>query len=81
MHANLGVSKAKDVASTGTWGLAVELPLTGWIPHAEVFGVERSKPTVQFGARTQLTKELQLDGTVGRSNAQTVAPIGMKYQF
>ena len=81
VHANLGVSKAKDVASTGTWGLAVELPLTGWTPHAEVFGVERSKPTVQFGARTQLTKELQLDGTVGRNNAQTVASIGMKYQF
>ena len=81
VHANLGVSKAKDVASTGTWGLAVELPLAGWTPHAEMFGAERAKPTVQFGARTQLTKELQLDGTVGRNNNQTVVSAGVKYQF
>lgn len=81
VHANLGVSKAKDVLLTGTWGLAVELPLSGWTPHAEMFGAERSKPTVQFGARTQLTKEFQLDGTLGRNNNQTVVSIGVKYQF
>ncbi len=81
VHANLGVSKAKDVASTGTWGLAVELPLSGWIPHAEVFGAERAKPTAQIGARTQLTKELQLDGSLGRNNGQTAVSAGVKYQF
>lgn len=81
LHANMGVSKAKDLASTGIWGLAVELPFSGWTPHAEVFGAERSKPTVQLGARTQLTKELQLDGTLGRNNGKTVVSAGVKYQF
>jgi hypothetical protein len=81
VHVNLGVSKAKGLESAGTWGFAVELPLTAWTPHAEVFGAEGSKPTIQIGARTQLTKELQLDSTVGRNNSQTSLSVGVKYQF
>jgi hypothetical protein len=81
VHANLGVSQAKDVKSAGTWGFAVELPMSGWTPHAELFGAERSKPTVQVGARTQLTKEFQLDGNVARNNGQNAFSVGVKYQF
>jgi hypothetical protein len=81
VHANLGANKAKNVSAVGTWGVAAELPLGSWTPHAEVFGAEGSKATAQLGARTQLTKELQLDGNVSRNDGQTAYSIGIKYQF
>ena len=55
--------------------------MASWTPHAEVFGAQGSKATAQVGVRTQLTKELQLDGNVSRNNGQTAHSIGVKYQF
>jgi hypothetical protein len=81
VHINLGSVKAKDTSAAGTWGVAVELPRALWTPHVEIFGAERAKSTVQFGARTQLTKELQLDGNVSRNDRQTGYSAGIKYQF
>jgi hypothetical protein len=81
MHANLGVNKAQGASATSTWGLAAELPMASWTPHVEVFGAEGAKTTAQFGARTQVTKTLQLDGNVSRHNALTAYSIGVKYQF
>lgn len=81
VHANLGANKAKRVSTVGTWGVAAELPMASWTPHAEVFGAQGSKATAQVGVRTQLTKELQLDGNVSRNNGQTAHSIGVKYQF
>jgi hypothetical protein len=81
VHANLGANKAKNVSAIGTWGVAAELPMASWTPHVEVFGAEGSKATAQIGARTQLTKELQLDGNVSRNDGQTGFSVGIKYQF
>jgi hypothetical protein len=81
VHANLGANKAKNVSAIGTWGVAAELPMASWTPHVEMFGAEGSKATAQLGARTQLTKELQLDGNVSRNDGQTAYSIGIKYQF
>jgi hypothetical protein len=81
VHANLGANKAKGVSAVGAWGVAAELPMAWWTPHVEVFGAEGSKATAQLGARTQLTKELQLDGNIARNDGQTAYSIGIKYQF
>ncbi len=81
VHANLGATKPKSVSAIGTWGVAAELPMASWTPHVEVFGAEGSKATGQLGARTQLTKELQLDGNVSRNDGQTAYSLGVKYQF
>ncbi len=81
VHANLGATKSKSASAIGTWGVAAELPMASWTPHVEVFGAEGSKATAQLGARTQLTKELQLDGNVARNDGQTAYSLGVKYQF
>lgn len=81
IHINLGAQKPKDVKSVGTWGVAAEFPMASWTPHVEWFGAQQSKPTFQIGARTQLTPALQLDGTVGCSDGQSVATVGLKFQF
>jgi hypothetical protein len=46
-----------------------------------VAAVLGSKATGQLSARTQLTKELQLDGNVSRNDGQTAYSLGVKYQF
>jgi hypothetical protein len=81
IHVNLGLIKPKASEALGTWGIAAEFPMDSWTPHVEVFGVQNSKPTVQVGARTQLNKTVQLDGTVGRSDGQSLFSVGLKFQF
>jgi hypothetical protein len=81
MHFNLGALKAKGVSAAGTWGVALEREMGAVTPHVEFFGAEHQKPTVQVGLRGQLTKTIQLDGTVGRSNGDNLYSLGMKFQF
>jgi hypothetical protein len=81
VHINLGASKARSVSAIGTWGVATELPMATWTPHIEWFGSEGAKATLQLGARTQLTKALQLDGTIARTQGLTSASVGLKLQF
>jgi hypothetical protein len=52
-------------------------------PHVEVFGDDGGKPTVQFGAKTEIAAGLQLDATVGRDrqNMANVFSLGFKYSF
>jgi hypothetical protein len=81
VHFNLGAIKAKGVSAVGTWGVAIEREMGAVTPHIELFGAEHEKPTVQVGLRGQLTKTIQLDGTVGRSNGESLYSVGMKFQF
>lgn len=81
VHFNLGALKAKGVSAVGTWGVALEREMGAVTPHIELFGAEHQKPTVQVGLRGQLTKTIQLDGTVGRSNGESLYSVGMKFQF
>jgi hypothetical protein len=81
VHLNLGLVKANNSSAKARWGVALEREMGGLTPHVELFGVEGDKPTLQIGARKQLTKALQLDGTVGRSDGNTVYSLGVKFQF
>ena len=81
VHLNLGAVKATDVSTKATWGIAIEREFGQFTPHAEWFGVEGIKPVFQIGARTQLCKMVQIDGTVGRSQGESLYSLGFKFQF
>jgi hypothetical protein len=80
-HLNLGVSDPKDEKALGTWGLAYEREIVGITAHVEFFGEEHSKPTTQVGLRKDVVQGLQIDGTIGRSDNDTVFSIGLKKSF
>lgn len=81
VHANIGFTKASGSSAIKTWGIAAEMPLGSVTSHIEAFGAEGAKPTLQLGARTQITKTIQLDGTIGRSSGETIYSVGLKFQF
>ena len=81
IHFNVGGEKSKNGSSVRTWGVAVERDMGGVTPHLEYFGAQGDKPTVQAGVRGEIAKSLQLDGTVGRVDKETVYSVGMKIQF
>jgi hypothetical protein len=81
VHLNLGMVKAQNDSAKARWGVALEREMGGLTPHIELFGVENDKPTLQIGARKQLNKALQLDGTIGRTDGNTVYSLGVKFQF
>lgn len=81
VHLNLGGSKPSGASLNGTWGVALEKELGGLTPHVEWFGAEGAKPTLQLGARTEISKGIQLDGTIGRTAGETLYSLGFKIQF
>jgi hypothetical protein len=81
LHINLGSNSPPVGPSLGTWGIAFERELGSFTAHAEAFGQERGSPTVQLGLRTELFKNVQLDGTAGRVNGESVLSVGLKFQF
>lgn len=81
LHFNLGGSKPKNGSTTRTWGFAVEREMGTVIPHLEYFGAKGEKPTIQAGMRGEIARSLQLDGSVGRVDKETVYSVGMKIQF
>lgn len=81
VHLNLGTVKPSGQSGAGTWGIALEREFGAVTPHIEWFGAEGSKPTVQIGARTDIAKTIQLDGTVGRTDGNTQYSLGLKFKF
>lgn len=82
LHLNLGALRGKGGPTLGTWGLAFEREVAEDVTlHVETFGQRHSKPALQFGARTMLTKSVQLDGTVGRQDRNTIYSLGLKVLF
>jgi hypothetical protein len=81
LHLNLGGEKPKDGSTVRTWGVAVEREMGTAALHLEYFGAKGEKPTIQAGMRGDIVKSLQLDGTVGRVDKETVYSVGMKIQF
>lgn len=81
LHVNLGAAKPSGGSSYGTWGIALEHSAGRLTPHVEAFGQEHSKPTFQVGARSEVAKGWQVDGTLGRSNGETLFSLGVKFQF
>ena len=80
-HFNLGAVRAPGGSTLGTWGIAHEREFGQVTAHVEAFGQRLSKPTVQVGARMEVVKGLQIDGTVGRSNRETLVSLGLKQSF
>jgi hypothetical protein len=81
VHFNLGASKSRSISATRTWGVAVERELSGVTPSLEWFGSQGQKPTVQFGLRSEIVKNVQLDGTAARADGETAYSVGLKLQF
>jgi hypothetical protein len=81
VHFNLGTAKQTGESSSRTWGVAVEREFASVTPSVEWYGSQGSKPTVQVGLRSEVAKNLQLDGTVGRVEKETIYSVGLKLQF
>jgi hypothetical protein len=81
MHVNLGLSKTRGAAHTRAWGVAFEREVMGVTPHVEWFGAQGTRPTVQVGLRGNITKTVQLDGSIGRADGRGVFTLGTKLQF
>lgn len=81
LHGNVGITEPSGASSFGTWGIALETPAGRITPHVEAFGQEHAKPTFQAGARTEVAKGWQVDGTLGRTGGETIFSLGAKFQF
>lgn len=81
VHLNLGVTRPRRESKELGWGVAVEKAFSALTAHLEWFGAEHSKPTIQAGLRTNLTTNLQLDGSLGRSDGRTSYTLGTKLSF
>jgi hypothetical protein len=83
VHVNLTRHQPKDEKNYNSWGVAFERAMGSVTPHVEIFGDEGGKPTVQFGAKTEIAEGLQLDATAGRDrqNRAIVFSLGFKYSF
>jgi hypothetical protein len=87
LHVNAGASKPTGSKTLGSWGIAIEKEMVdSWTAHAEVFGQQQSKSTLQVGLKKSFEKlgvfsGWQLDGTVGRIDNATVYSLGTKFSF
>ena len=81
LHFNLGATHPPGGPTLNTWGLAFEREFGAVTAHAEYFGQQEASPTFQLGLRTELLKNVQIDGTVGHSSGDALFSMGLKYQF
>lgn len=81
LHLNLGANRPPDGPTLNTWGLAFEREFGAMTAHVEYFGQEQASPTFQLGLRTELVKNVQIDGTVGHSSGDALFSLGLKFQF
>lgn len=81
VHLNLGLVNPPAGANTGVWGLAYEREFGALTGHVEVFGAENVLPTLQLGLRTMLTKSIQVDGSIGSTNNESIYSVGVKFLF
>lgn len=81
LHLNLGANHPPGGPALSTWGLAFEREFGAMTAHVEYFGQEQANPTFQLGLRTELFKNMQIDGTVGHSRGDALFSMGLKFQF
>ncbi len=81
LNLNLGAANPSGGSSYGTWGVAFERDHGNMVGHVEAFGQEHAKPTFQVGARTDVGRGFQVDGTVGRNAGDTIFSLGLKFSF
>lgn len=81
VHMNLGATRSPGESTAMTWGVALEHKFGDVTAHIETFGQQGAKTTLQVGARYEIVKDIQLDGTLGRNDGQNLLSIGLKFQF
>ena len=81
VHVNLGLVKERDVSSKQLSGVAFEYPLDNFTPHAEWIRQEGEKAVTAIGARTELLKNVQLDGSYRVQDKKNYWTLGVKFQF
>jgi hypothetical protein len=81
MHLNLGATLPTEGGTLHTWGMAYEREFGALTAHVEYFGEQQSPSTLQFGLRSEVLKNIQLDGTVGRAGGESIYSLGMKFMF
>jgi hypothetical protein len=80
-HLNAGANRPKDGPTLGTWGIALEHAFGAFTAHIETFGQRHSAPTQQIGLRTDIAKNWQIDGTIGKMQRDTLFSVGFKFSF
>lgn len=80
-NANLGTQRERGQSWRGTWGVSLEHSWGAITPHVEAFGVQRSAPVFQAGARWEWAPGRQLDATVGRQQGRTLLSVGFAVGF
>lgn len=81
VHLNLGVNRTPGGPTVPAAGVAWEQALGSVTGNVEWLVQRGAKPTAAFGLRTELMKDVQLDGSIGRSGRDNLFSVGMKFQF
>lgn len=81
LHFNLGAVHPAGESKLRTWGMAYEREFGALAGHVEYFGQQGERPTAQVGLRRNVAKNLQIDGTLGRTGGETVYSLGLKVMF
>lgn len=81
VNVNLGALRPAGESTVATWGLSLSHAFGSVTGHAEAFGQQQGKTTFQMGVRYDIAKNIQIDGTVGRSDGQTLYSTGLKFGF
>ena len=81
LHLNLGAHRPDGGGTHATWGVAKEFELGAVTAHVEAFGQQHGKPTLQFGLRREIFKNVQIDGTLGRAERKAVFSVGVRLGF
>lgn len=81
LHLDLGTNQPAGSSALTTWGIAFEREFGAVTAHAEYFGQTDGLPTFQLGARTELVKNIQIDGTLGHIGNDSLFSLGLKFQF
>lgn len=81
VHLNVGWTKERSLSSKQLTGVAFEYPLENFTPHAEWTRLEGEKGVRAVGARTELLKDVQLDGSYRVQDKKNYWTLGVKWQF
>lgn len=81
IHMNGGAYKPRGDSAVTTWGVAYEREVGPVMAHVEVFGERGSRAAVQIGLRGNIAPKLQLDGSIGSRDGETLLTVGLKLAF
>lgn len=81
VHANLGWDKPNTSSANVLYGVAYEYPLENLVPNIEWMHVEGSENITSIGLRTEIVKNVQLDGSYRIQGDNKYWTLGGKLQF